>query len=118
MPRFEFPTVVMPAAQFSLRSENSLFNADAIMRNALQTQHASSIIRLHWSPSYSTDTTMATFVGDSSSERYTSIAMSKSPSSSSATASTSLADASQLKGLDGVEIYSFTGITNMQKITF
>jgi hypothetical protein len=58
---------------------------------------------------------MATFVGDLSSERYTSTAMSKSSSSSSATAVTSLAD-SQLKALDGIEIHPFTGIANMRKI--
>jgi hypothetical protein len=61
---------------------------------------------------------MATFVGDSSSERYTSIAISKSSSSSSAITATSLANAdrSHLEGLDGIEIHLFTSITKMQKI--
>jgi hypothetical protein len=61
---------------------------------------------------------MATFIGDSSSERHTSITMSKSASSSSATTAASLANAdmSLLEGLDGVEIHLFTSITKMPKI--
>ena len=50
---------------------------------------------------------MATFVGDLSDERYTSIAMSKSSSSSSSVATS---DASPLEGLDGIEIHLFTGM--------
>jgi hypothetical protein len=57
---------------------------------------------------------MTNLFGDSSDERYTSIAMSKSSSSSSATVATSVAQ--PLEGLDGVEIHLFTGITNLQKI--
>jgi hypothetical protein len=60
---------------------------------------------------------MSTSIGDSSSVAHASTPMSKSSSSdSNTTTSTSLVEAPHLKGLEGIEIHPYVGITNMQKM--